>query len=103
MRVEPTRAAARAATKRAAGAEAVPPRRRTRLQRIELPEACRARAYPVDALQLDQALLARSDLFFGNWVSTFSSFVAKLRAARGLPVLGARRGDGRRGAGLRFF
>ena len=47
---------------------------------------CRARAYPVDALQLDQALLARSDLFFGNWVSTFSSFVAKLRAARGLPL-----------------
>ena len=71
---------------KAAGAEAVPPRRRTRLQRIELPEACRVRAYPVDALQLDQALLARSDLFFGNWVSTFSSFVAKLRAARGLPL-----------------
>ena len=59
---------------------------RPRARAIELPEACRARAYPVDALQLDQALLARSDLFFGNWVSTFSSFVAKLRAARGLPL-----------------
>ena len=33
-----------------------------------------------------QGAYARSDLFFGNWVSNFSSFVAKLRAARGLPL-----------------
>ena len=62
-------------------------RRRQRLRKIELPEACRGRSYPIDALQLDQSLLASSDLFFGNWVSTFSSFVAKLRAARGKVML----------------
>lgn len=64
------------------------------LRPIPRPAACDGRAdRPPEALQLDMEVLLRSTLFFGNWVSTFSLFVAKLRAARGLRC--GSRGQGR--------
>ena len=38
-----------------------------------------------------------------SWARATARIAASRARARGLPVLGARRGDGRRGTGLRFF